>query len=337
MTLSVGGGIVATLAFVSVGLSFRGTIGSGFLAFAPWLIPALTLGLLRPAAFRAGQGEIAALGSGFMLGTFVLAVYFGLQGSIATLVAAWGMGSLVASGWLLVAGQGSRLASPLSAARWWRAEAMHFGGWLVLGTIAWSLFSYGLVAGLAAVTGVAAVGGYRAIESIFSPLSLLAPALANPGFKAMRDAWAEHPREALRLAYRLSAVAVGCMLTYTLVVGVGKDIVFQLYGEEFRRYSSLIVPVAIGQTLAAGSIGFVTLLKVARQGRDAVVAGAGGAFLALLVGLPLGALLGITGAAWGIAISFAPPLLWAARRAAASTRDGGTVDVYRAPPPRLQA
>lgn len=335
MLLSLGGGILGTVIFVGVGLSLDGATGAGFLAFAIWLIPALMHGVLRPAAFRGGRGDRATLGSALMLATFAVTAGLWLHGSVTALIAGWGIGTLAAVGWLLAAGQGSRLTSPITAARWWSVEAMHFGGWLAAGAIAWSLFSYGLLAGLAAVTGTAAIGGYRAIESIFSPLSLLAPALANPGFKAMRDAWGAQPSEALRLAYRLSAVATVCMGAYALAVASGKNIVFDLYGDEFRKYSSLIAPIAIGQTLVAGTIGFVTLLKVARRGRDAVIVGAGGALIALVVALPLGALIGITAAAWGIALSFVAPLFWAVRRARGETRGGrvSPTETYRVPPP----
>lgn len=335
LSLSFGGGIAGTLIFAGVGLGIGGATGAGFLAFAPWLIPSLIQSVLRPAAFRGGRGDLASLGSGIMLATFALVAGLWLHGSITALIAAWGIGVLASVGWLFAAAQRPRLAGPRAAARWWSVEASHFGGWLAAGAIAWSLFSYSLVAGLAAVTDTASIGGYRAIESIFSPLSLLAPALANPGFKAMRDAWDQHPSEALRLAYRLSVVATLCVGAYALAVASGRDIVFDIYGDGFRMYSSLIAPVAIGQTLVAGTIGFVTLLKVVRRGRDAVVVGAGGALIALVVGLPLGALIGITAAAWGIALSYVAPLFFAVRMATHATRDRRVAanETYSAPPP----
>jgi O-antigen/teichoic acid export membrane protein len=321
LTLSIVLGLLGLAACSLTGIMAPGAIGKGFIAFAPWIPPTLAQAFLRPAAFKAGRGWAAFVGSGVMLGTFLLAAFLGLRQDEAQLVSAWGLGALASSVWLLASVGRWRLARPLAAISAWRVESMRFGAWLAVGTVSWSVLSYGLLAGLATVTGTASLGGYRAIESIFSPLSLLAPSLAVPGMKTMSDIWKQQPTDVLRIAYRISGLAVVCMAIYALAVGALQTFIFSVLGDGFREYSNLIVPIALGQTVLAGTIGFITLLKVARQGRDVVVAGAGVALLACLVGIPLGAVLGITAAAWGIALSSVPSFLWAVQRARVAVRE----------------
>lgn len=320
ISLSLAIGAVTSIAFVAVGVFVGGPVGAAFIAFSPWIIPALMQALLRSATFRDSRGSVAVVASGLMLVIFVLMVAAGLRGNVTSVVAAWGTGAVVSAGWLIVIVR-ARPAHLALATHWWRSESMHFGAWLVSGVVVWSACSYGLLVGLAAILGTEAVGGYRAIESVFSPLSLLAPALSNPGLKAMRDSWRITSAMAFRLAVRLSTIGVIGTATYALAVGLGRDAVFYIYGDAFRPYAALIAPIAVGQVFIAGAIGFVILLKVARRGRDAVVAGAAGPVIALAIGVPLGAYFGLTVAAWAIAFSFLPPLYWAVRRATAATHN----------------
>lgn len=320
LMLSIGLGVLALIPCIVVGVLVSGPVGRGFVAFAPWLVPTLAQAFLRPAAFKAGRGWAACVGSSSMLMAFLLAAFLGLHADEQQLIAAWGLGTLVSSVWLFASVGQRRVARPRAAVSAWSAGSMRFGAWLAAGTVSWSVLSYGLLAGLAAVTGTASLGGYRAIESLFSPLSLVAPALAIPGMKTMSDIWKQQPDAVLRLAYRMSGLAVACMLIYALAVSISQSAVFSILGDDFRQYSSLIAPIALGQTVLAGTIGFVTLLKVSRKGKDVVVTGVGAALLACVVGISLGAAFGIELAAWGIAFSPVPSFVWAVQRARIAVR-----------------
>jgi O-antigen/teichoic acid export membrane protein len=310
LVLSVIGGLAGTAAFLVIG-GLGSSASTGFLAFAPWMAPLMAQNLLRTAAFRWAGGAVAASGSAVFLATFAVLVLGGLNGSVRAMVAAWGAGATLSVLWLFFAGKRPGWLAPRAAARWWRSEQLRFGGWLVAGVIATAVFSYGLLGGLAAISGASDVGGYRVIESVFSPLSLLAVALANPGIRAVRHSFQDRPAAALTLAWKISGVAVLCMVAYAVVVGSAQDLVFRLFGEEFSAYSDLILPIALAQTLIAAAIGPETLLRAARKGRAVVLVGAGGPALACLIGLPLAALYGFTAAVWGIALAFVPPLVWA--------------------------
>jgi O-antigen/teichoic acid export membrane protein len=322
LVLSVAAGLAGTVVFAVLGAVGSESASAGFEAFAPWVAPVLAQNLLRTAAFRWASGAVAATGSAVFLATFGVLALGGLHGSVRSLVAAWGIGAAVSMVWLFFAGKRPRWLGPQAAARWWRSEALRFGGYLVAGVIATSIFAYALLGGLAAISGASAVGGYRVIESVFSPLSLLAVALANPGIRAMRDSWRVRPGAALSLAWKISAVAVLCMVVYAVVVGSAQDLVFRLFGEEFSAYSDLIVPVALAQTLIAAAIGPETLLRAARRGRAVMIVGAGGPALACVIGLPLAALAGFTAAVWGIALAFVPPLVWAVVASRLAVREG---------------
>jgi len=320
VSLSIMLGLAAALAFGAVGRVDSGAIGAGFRTFAPWIAPLLVQHLLRAAKFRSGCGAVAACGSAVYLAAFGICLGAGLNGTLGRIVAAWGVGAVVSIAWLLAFRSRPKIVGVLAAIRWWKSEAMHFGGSLIIGVVLASTFSYALLGGLAAIAGTAAVGGYRVIESVFSPLSLLGPALENPGSRAIRNAWTRQPDAAFALGVKISSLAVFCMVVYALVVGFAQSFVFRLYGEGFAAYADLIAPIAIAQTVIAAAIGFGTVLRVARRGRDAVMLGTGGAFLALVIGLSLAATVGFTAAVWGIALAYIPPLVWGVAAARAATR-----------------
>lgn len=323
--LTAAGGLLLSVIFAAIGLiAGDSVVGVAFLAFAPWLLPMLCLVLLRSVAFRSGAGRHAALASGVGLAVLTLGIALGLRDSVTELAAAWGLGAAVGSLCALGVCRHAELVGPLRAFRLWRTDALPFGRWLASGTIMWSACSYGLLTGLAGVAGTAAVGGYRIIDSVFSPLSLLAPALANPGYRAMRQARSRDLCSALRFATRLSLVAVLLTALYTLIIALGREVIWSVYGEEFRRYASLIAPIAVGQAITSATIGLVIFLKVARKGRDTVIVGVGGAVGALILGLPVCAIGGLTAAAWAIAAAGVPSLFWAIHAARRAASEGTT-------------
>jgi hypothetical protein len=131
----------------------------------------------------------------------------------------------------------------------------------------------------------------------------------------------------LGFATRLSLVAVLLTALYALIVALGREVIWSVYGEEFRRYAALIAPIAVGQVITSATIGLVIFLKVARKGRDTVIVGVGGALGALILGLPVCALGGLTAAAWAIAAAGVPPLVWAIHAARRVGSEGNTTSV----------
>jgi Cu/Ag efflux pump CusA len=96
---------------------------------------------------------------------------------------------------------------------------------------------------------------------VFAPLSVLGPAITLPGLPSMTRSYHASLHTARSLATRLSLTVGGLTALYTLALaaGGGAALTF-LFGDRFASFTSLIVPVATGQLLAAASIGFIILL-----------------------------------------------------------------------------
>jgi O-antigen/teichoic acid export membrane protein len=320
VTFSAAACALSSCLLLGVASATAGAFRAAMLAFAPWIAPGVLLAMLRAVAFRKRRGSLAALGSTVSLAGFAVVAGIGLRGSPGELVAAWGLGATAGS-LALVAALGVRTATLSSAARWVRTEALSLGRWLGATTVIGATLSYVLVLALTALVGAAAIGGYRAIESAFSGFSLVAGSIANPGIASLQAADRRSPLAARQLAIRLSAFAAIATAGYGALIGAGHDIVLRVIGQSFRPYVTLILPIAVGQTLLAASLGFRVLLKVRRRGKDFFVAGATGASCSSILGIWLGATRGIDGAAWGIAIGSAVYLLLAVLACAASERD----------------
>jgi len=105
------------------------------------------------------------------------------------------------------------------------------------------------------------------------------------------------------VAVRLTAFAVGASVAYTVVLSLGGAFVLRtLFGREFGRFASLVVPIAMGQVLVGAQSGFVLLLKAAKRGRELLVTHVVSSTATLLAVWVLVRAIGITGAAWGLAI-----------------------------------
>ncbi len=313
VTLTIPGAAAIGAVFVVAGTLVAAPAVTALASFGPWLAPAATLSMLRSAAFRSGRGKLAAAASSVSLAVFVTLVGSGLRGSPEALVASWGLGA-VAGGAVLLLALRVRLSSARRALWWFRAEAFPLGRWLGATSVVAAASLYALTVGLAHAVGTAGLGGYRAVESAFSAFSLVAVGVTNPGIAAMKAADASSSASGLRLAVRLGAAAAAATAVYSSALALARGLVFQLFGPSFRQYGELIVPIAVGQTLLAASLGFLVLLKVRRQGRDLLVAGALAPVGGCVLGITLGFVAGIDGAAWGIAASALPPLVWSARR-----------------------
>lgn len=307
--VTVVGGLLLSLLALVVGLTTSGAAGRGILVFAPWIAPVLAQSLLRAWLYREGRGRTAATSTVVWLASMLAVAAAGLRSTEWQITAAWGIGACLS---LVVAALGTDdlgLVRLREAASWFRHEAAGLGSWLAGSSILFSAATYVRVAGISSILGTAAVGGYRAIETAFAPVSLIGPALSNPGLPTMRDAVERRASDAWRLAVRLSLLSFGLVLCYVVVVVLAKNLVFRIFGEEFRQYQDLILPIASGQLVGSLGAGFSILLLAERRMRDTATLYVVHAGLILCLALPLAALSGLTAAAWGIAFAELPPLI----------------------------
>jgi O-antigen/teichoic acid export membrane protein len=157
-----------------------------------------------------------------------------------------------------------------------------------------------IIAGLLSASDV---GGFRAVQSVFAPVSLLGPAIGIPGLPAMSAALGQSRAHAGRLAVRFSGFLILMTGAYLLLVGSLKGTLLALlYGPSFRSFEGLIYPIATAQLLIGASMGFILLMKAARQGPALLVADTVGAAALFLAAWLLTRTDGLTGAAWGQAI-----------------------------------
>jgi O-antigen/teichoic acid export membrane protein len=295
------GGIAFSALFFVCGVIFSGSVGDGFRAFAPWIAPVSLQAMLRAAAYRRRSESAAAASSGTWGIVFVVAASgLGLSASANELVACWGVGAAAGTCVAVAVLRIGRPAGVTPAARWLISEALVLGRWLVAASTIYTAGAYASMAALATIVSPSALGGYRAIESAFSPLSLLAPGLTNPGLQVLRERVAreEDPR---RLACTIGVFAAVVVAVYACVIWLIPDLISKLYGPDFTPFTSLILPIAVGQCLIALNIGFAALLRVQQRGGVILTVSALQSGIATFLAIGLGYQAGIEAAAWGIA------------------------------------
>ena len=206
LSATVAGGLVLTLVALGIGIAFSGAGAHGMLLFAPWLVPSLSHSLFRSWLYREGRGSTSAVSGAVWLVTMVLAFALGLRATEWQITAAWGLGSCAALGVAVARTPDVGFASPRSALAWLLHEAVGLGSWRDV-FIIYGAGLYVRVAGLSLILGPAAVGGYRAIETVFSPASLVGPALGYPGVPTMRDTVERRVEDAWSMALKISAAS----------------------------------------------------------------------------------------------------------------------------------
>jgi O-antigen/teichoic acid export membrane protein len=294
---------MASLTLLLLGFAIPGDIGSGLLLFAPWVGPALVQDAWRSILFRDSRGAAAALNDAVWLGVMLacLPLAWGIR-SEWVVVSSWGLGSTAgaAVGFL-------QTHYPVSLTRaswrWWRTEIWPMGKWFGLDRVVLTVGTQGSILLLANVLDARAIGGLRAVQSVFTPLSLLGPAIVLPGLPAVEHALRTSKRDAWRVAMRLTALITLVALGYVIVVGVwGNDILSALFGRSFLLFRSLTLPIAVGQVFLAAGVGLVLLLQASRKGSALLVSRAVGALLMLGSAWTFARTHGIVGAAWGLAM-----------------------------------
>lgn len=304
LTLTLIGSVTATAVMLVVGMSVDGPLARGTLLFAPWIVPAMLQDLWRVVLFRDDRGGKAAFNDLVWIVGMGASLPFAVgAGSDLAVVSCWGAGSLLAAlvGFFQTR---VRLRQGMAALKWWAAEAWPWGRWLATASIV-SIASFQLVVFLlAGILGAAAIGGFRAVQTLFAPMTLLGPAASLPGLPRVAVAVRQSATRARRLALRMSAAVATLALLYVLAVLLGGGALLEIvFGASFVGYEELIVPMSIGQLVLASALGFSLLLKASRRSDSLLVtrgiAAVGGLALAPL----LASRFGLQGAVWGLVIA----------------------------------
>jgi O-antigen/teichoic acid export membrane protein len=319
LTLSVLAGLAATAAVLILGRVLPGSGGAASLLLAPWLMVTMVQDFWRNLLFRERRAAAAAANDGVWL--LVMVAALPLAWALNTtwaVMAVWGLGAFggATMGFFQTRVSPGRVRASLT---WWRREAWSFGRWnaaagIVL-NVSRSIGAFVLVA----IVGARALGGFRAVESIFAPLSLIAPAVALPGLPVMARAYAVGYRQARGLAMRLSGTAVAASLAFFAFILLGGwHLLILLYGRSFSPYRNLVPPIVIGQLFAAAGIGFPLLMKVEQRGRVLLLSRLSVEVIGLGILVVSASNYGLVGAAWGVAgiglISSLSLAYWALRR-----------------------
>jgi O-antigen/teichoic acid export membrane protein len=295
--------LVASLTLLLLGFAIPGDIGTGLSLFAPWVGPALVQDAWRSILFRDSRGAAAALNDAAWLGVMLVGLPVAWSNpSEWIVVSSWGLGSTAGAALGFLQTRYPVLVTR-SSWKWWRAEIWPMGKWFGLDRVVLNVGSQGSILLLATVLDARTLGGLRAVQSVFAPLSLLAPAIGLPGLPAVERALRTSKREAWRTTTRLTALVTLAGLAYVIVVGawVG-DILSGLFGRSFLPFQSLTLPVAVGQIFSAAGVGIILFLQASRQGSALLFSSAAGCLLTLGTVWGLAHTHGIVGAAWGLAI-----------------------------------
>lgn len=298
LTVTLAGGLPAAAVLAGAGAVLPAQYGRGILLFAPWLVPTLVQDLGRSIVFRDRRGKSTALSDATWLLTMaVFAPVAFTTGSEWAVVGCWGLGAV--AGAAVALRQIRCLPAPLGRAlRWWRSEAWPFGRWLLLSATLYGVASYTTVLALAGILGVTDFGGFRAVQSVFGPLTLIGPAIALPGLPLIARAAASSPRRALAITWQLAGVVTLVTLVYLVVVYTFPGLLPFLFGRGFARFRSIMVPVGIAQLLAAPGSCLALYLMARQRGRTLTWVGTLNVFLALALSIVFAASFGLKGAAW---------------------------------------
>jgi O-antigen/teichoic acid export membrane protein len=305
LTMCLALGAVTTAVTVLL-TQIPGDIGHGVGLFAPWLLPALVQDYWRAVLFRDRRGRAAAVNDSLwavaMIATAPLAV---AMGTAWAAVMCWGVGATVgaAVGFVQTRTPPGR---PSDSFAWWTARAWPLGKWLSGSFAVFTLGSQVLIFVLAAVLTTRELGGFRAGQSIFAPLTLIAPALSLPGLPYLAEQVRSAPTHAVRAAARLGLGGATVGVVYLAVMAAtGGRVMEWVYGRSFARFDGLVWPFGVGQLVTIASIGFALLLRAQSRGGALFVGRAVGAVSGLGLGVAGALAFAVTGAAWGATVGSA--------------------------------
>ncbi len=304
LTATLCGSLVATALMLVAGTLSDHPLARGIYLFAPWMVPAMLQDLWRATLFRDDRGGAAALNDLVWVVVMIVALPLALTTDAGgVVVACWGLGAV--GGGVLGFFQTHAGVSGLRAAwSWWLLHGWPLGRWLAAGGLVHTVSLQVIVGLLASVLGPAAIGGFRAVQTVFAPMTLLGPAAALPGLPRISRAVGVSLHEARVLAAKLSAAIVGLASIYILAVLLGgSKILTFVFGGDFGGYEDLIPPMSLGQVVLASGLGFSLYLKAVRRGDSLMGTRLISAGTSLALVPWLGSKYGLIGAAWGFVVS----------------------------------
>jgi O-antigen/teichoic acid export membrane protein len=301
LTVVLLSGSAASIAFALAGLAVGGDLGRGLLIFAPWIVAGLLQEFWKAVLFQEGKGRAGAFSDGTRLAVMALVLPLALSHrSDYFIVSAWGIAAAAGLG-VGILSLRTPLGRPREALHWLRSDAWALGKWLGIREIVYHIGTYATVLALALVVGSTNLGGLRSAEALFSPFSLIAAALVLPALPALSRELAISRRAARRLALRINLIALALGGGYFAVMALlGSWLLTHLFGRSFARFDELIWPMATMQLLGAASFAFAVLLIAEKRGRTLVAAAIVGSTATFAFATALGAVSGVTGAAWGL-------------------------------------
>jgi O-antigen/teichoic acid export membrane protein len=218
-------------------------------------------------------------------------------------VACWGSGTLIGA---VMGFFQTRLrpGSVVGALHWWRKDGWPLGRWLAAGGLLNALSLQVAVFFLASSLGSVAIGGFRAVQTVFAPMTMLGPAAALPGLPRLVRAFGASVGDARRLAAKISLLIAGLTTAYVALVWLaGSRLLVLFFGRSFEGFENLILPMSTGQLLLAGGLGFALLLKAAKRGDTLMITRVVSAVASIVLVPWLGLTYGLLGAAWGFVLA----------------------------------
>ena len=296
-------GILMTLAVGALGIALGGSVGRAFVIFTPWIAVALLQEYWKAALFQEALGVVGALSEGVRGATMILLIPAALAWrDDAVAVGAWGVGT-TAGLIVAVAFLPLRTRALRESALLWRRHAGELGRWLGAREVVYQILTYATIVTLAFVIGTRDLGGLRSAEALFSPFSLIAAALVFPALPALSRAAALSAATATRLAAKISVVATAFGLVYfALMALLGPWLLVTLFGHSFSTFTDLVWPMAVSQISFAAAASFNLQFSAENRGSESFAAGVVWSLTIFLAAVALGALFGVAGAAWGMAL-----------------------------------
>lgn len=126
----------------------------------------------------------------------------------------------------------------------------------------------GLVMGLAAVATVEATGAFRAIQTIFGPLSLVLMALRFAGLAKWGGQ--QHQRSALRrISWQMAGLLATGAVVYAVIVALVPDSLGMMVfgGDNWPAAANLIVPMGAVKTLVAVTAALMVTVRLLNEVR----------------------------------------------------------------------
>jgi O-antigen/teichoic acid export membrane protein len=306
LTLGLVGAAATSFAALAVGSVIPGYVGHGVLIFAPWAGAFLLLELARVLLFRDNRGRAAAVNSVVRVSVMAASLPLITTSHSEWVISAWWGGPAALGAVLGFWRLSVPMTRPGLAYSWWRSHAWPFARWLSLEAVVSGVGEQATMLLLALQLGAEGLGGLRAVITLFTPLTLIVPAFHVFGLPQLARRLGKSWASARRLATGLCLT--GAILTGIYVIPAAlaaRWLLSTVYGKSFTEYAGAGRAMAAGALVAAGTVGYGIFLRAQRRGRAVLTSSTAASVASLVFAVPLAAVFGVEGAAWGLALGWA--------------------------------